>query len=124
MIRRPPRSTRTDTLFPYTTLFRSRVLHWRSPFHALMCWSRFRIKWIGSIPTSRAGRPACPCGSGPECKSKQQAHPDRHSRKTDEHGSHRRLLYYFGFSMAGAKEAPASAPPFISEERRVGKKCE
>src|SRR3546814_4074647 len=27
MIRRPPRSTRTDTLFPYTTLFRShRVL--------------------------------------------------------------------------------------------------
>src|SRR3546814_18440910 len=26
MIRRPPRSTRTDTLFPYTTLFRS--CHW------------------------------------------------------------------------------------------------
>src|SRR3546814_14158918 len=25
MIRRPPRSTRTDTLFPYTTLFRSKV---------------------------------------------------------------------------------------------------
>src|SRR3546814_14141458 len=33
MIRRPPRSTRTDTLFPYTTLFRSglpqvSVFHW------------------------------------------------------------------------------------------------
>src|SRR3546814_2110262 len=26
MIRRPPRSTRTDTLFPYTTLFRSQAL--------------------------------------------------------------------------------------------------
>src|SRR3546814_20716346 len=26
MIRRPPKSTRTDTLFPYTTLFRSIVL--------------------------------------------------------------------------------------------------
>src|SRR3546814_16746184 len=26
MIRRPPRSTRTDTLFPYTTLFRSLLL--------------------------------------------------------------------------------------------------
>src|SRR3546814_13601939 len=26
MIRRPPRSTRTDTLFPYTTLFRSHAL--------------------------------------------------------------------------------------------------
>src|SRR3546814_4915546 len=29
MIRRPPRSTRTDTLFPYTTLFRSRGTHRR-----------------------------------------------------------------------------------------------
>src|SRR3546814_6916657 len=27
MIRRPPRSTRTDTLFPYTTLFRSADRH-------------------------------------------------------------------------------------------------
>src|SRR3546814_8929412 len=27
MIRRPPRSTRTDTLFPYTTLFRSHEPH-------------------------------------------------------------------------------------------------
>src|SRR3546814_2627082 len=27
MIRRPPRSTRTDTLFPYTTLFRSLAAH-------------------------------------------------------------------------------------------------
>src|SRR3546814_18567796 len=26
MIRRPPRSTRTDTLFPYTTLFRSKTI--------------------------------------------------------------------------------------------------
>src|SRR3546814_3721015 len=26
MIRRPPRSTRTDTLFPYTTLFRSEFM--------------------------------------------------------------------------------------------------
>src|SRR3546814_11541856 len=26
MIRRPPRSTRTDTLFPYTTLFRSTLI--------------------------------------------------------------------------------------------------
>src|SRR3546814_9007321 len=29
MIRRPPRSTRTDTLFPYTTLFRSVAVHRR-----------------------------------------------------------------------------------------------
>src|SRR3546814_13863118 len=31
MIRRPPRSTRTDTLFPYTTLFRSRDLRVKYP---------------------------------------------------------------------------------------------
>src|SRR3546814_9473197 len=33
MLRRPPRSTRTDTLFPYTTLFRStpaRLAVWRA----------------------------------------------------------------------------------------------
>src|SRR3546814_17553551 len=33
MIRRPPRSTRTDTLFPYTTLFRS----FRSQHHGRAC---------------------------------------------------------------------------------------
>src|SRR3546814_7714387 len=31
MIRRPPRSTRTDTLFPYTTLFRSPPSSWAWP---------------------------------------------------------------------------------------------
>src|SRR3546814_7235899 len=31
MIRRPPRSTRTDTLFPYTTLFRSLALEAITP---------------------------------------------------------------------------------------------
>src|SRR3546814_3559893 len=33
MIRRPPRSTRTDTLFPYTTLFRSKDLSVRDGSH-------------------------------------------------------------------------------------------
>src|SRR3546814_21158074 len=33
MIRRPPRSTRTDTLFPYTTLFRS-LRSWVRVFEA------------------------------------------------------------------------------------------
>src|SRR3546814_17950416 len=35
MIRRPPRSTRTDTLFPYTTLFRS-VRGADEPLHQLV----------------------------------------------------------------------------------------
>src|SRR3546814_9737523 len=33
MILRPPRSTRTDTLFPYTTLFRSKAVEAGSPGH-------------------------------------------------------------------------------------------
>src|SRR3546814_18293373 len=35
MIRRPPRSTRTDTLFPYTTLFRSVVTEIGAQAHRL-----------------------------------------------------------------------------------------
>src|SRR3546814_15783719 len=35
MRRLPPRSTRTDTLFPYTTLFRSPAASWPSPCSAL-----------------------------------------------------------------------------------------
>src|SRR3546814_15985475 len=35
MIRRPPRSTRTDTLFPYTTLFRSSSHHSQADCAAL-----------------------------------------------------------------------------------------
>src|SRR3546814_5951993 len=34
MIRRPPRSTRTYTLFPYTTLFRSHAAQHESALHA------------------------------------------------------------------------------------------
>src|SRR3546814_4510725 len=43
MILRPPRSTRTDTLFPYTTLFRSR------PTIFTHCWRR---RLDGSISTT------------------------------------------------------------------------
>src|SRR3546814_5244170 len=52
MIRRPPRSTRTDTLFPYTTLFRSwqnsanlRDLDARDLIDPLLIEHRFALKW-------------------------------------------------------------------------------
>src|SRR3546814_10334304 len=46
MIRRPPRSTRTDTLFPYTTLFRSRVSY--NPETGIFVWvSSPRPGWAG-----------------------------------------------------------------------------
>src|SRR3546814_18073941 len=43
MIRRPPRSTRTDTLFPYTTLFRSEDLNRMSKDHK---------KWLSNFAQS------------------------------------------------------------------------
>src|SRR3546814_11359273 len=46
IIRRPPRSTRTDTLFPYTTLFRSTWKRWLPGTQALR--SAARIMKIAS----------------------------------------------------------------------------
>src|SRR3546814_11491784 len=42
MIRRPPRSTRTDTLFPYTTLFRSADRQ-SERAATMLCWRRIKI---------------------------------------------------------------------------------
>src|SRR3546814_10422298 len=53
MIRRPPRSTRTDTLFPYTTLFRSDGL-----------WHRRHLRLSGARP-ARPGFRAQICAAGP-----------------------------------------------------------
>src|SRR3546814_5319484 len=63
MIRRPPRSTRTDTLFPYTTLFRSldavrllaldahgRVLDWMSWQSATCLYVRGAVAWTLGDP--------------------------------------------------------------------------
>src|SRR3546814_3374019 len=55
MLRRPPRSTRTDTLFPYTTLFRSRaeraVLHFQT---ALVAQEHDAVA-SGKIPIAAPG---------------------------------------------------------------------
>src|SRR3546814_10059940 len=56
MIRRPPRSTRTDTLFPYTTLFRSANGDRRLRPPACAC--RDRRRDCGR-PNERASRPSC-----------------------------------------------------------------
>src|SRR3546814_6112502 len=50
MIRRPPRATRTDTLFPYTTLFRSRVAA-----AALRRRGLTRIRIVDRSPEGREG---------------------------------------------------------------------
>src|SRR3546814_5395710 len=50
MIRRPPRSTRTDTLFPYTTLFRSPVARRPVPLRVLLGHRRDEaVRRVGSL---------------------------------------------------------------------------
>src|SRR3546814_11779150 len=46
MIRRPPRSTRTDTLFPYTTLFRSRRDRAQHIFVAAVGGRRLPVEFV------------------------------------------------------------------------------
>src|SRR3546814_18938922 len=48
MIRRPPRSTRTDTLFPYTTLFRSLHRHFQWGFRRQV--PRFDLAIDDAVP--------------------------------------------------------------------------
>src|SRR3546814_8057686 len=56
MSRLPPRSTRTDTLFPYTTLFRS------------LCHGLLRARYQSSVPTSDRD-PSPPAQDRPSCSS-------------------------------------------------------
>src|SRR2546426_8059554 len=64
MIRRPPRST----LFPYTTLFRSRI---RSSFILPIAWERLlSLRWLhGHTSALRACMPAILCFSDRDRKS-------------------------------------------------------
>src|SRR3546814_19259328 len=79
MIRRPPRSTRTDTLFPYTTLFRSAWAHDGS------CADREGAGFRHDRATARTGR-------GPLC-SRCFAYPlgSQDSRPDDAPGRWRRM---------------------------------
>src|SRR3546814_6979208 len=51
MRRRPPRSTRTDTLFPYTTLFRSRTAYDTDPTNRGLYFGPYRV--VEAVPGSR-----------------------------------------------------------------------
>src|SRR3546814_10111772 len=61
MIRRPPRPTRTDTLFPYTTLFRSVAARQLGPVKCAVSAADQRIEYQVAFPQTRnakAGRQA------------------------------------------------------------------
>src|SRR3546814_6274959 len=60
MIRRPPRSTRTDTLFPYTTLFRSVRALLRAISSTAGSGSTAKISLSGSPPLSAIAKVPVP----------------------------------------------------------------
>src|SRR3546814_16604305 len=103
MLRRPPRSTRTDTLFPYTTLFRSLIArHGAMPHcrmvHALLCpaVSRHALH-VGMI---HSGHSSLGCdGSGNACCKLP------------------------GRILLGCRINSSCRTHTRSEERRVGKEC-
>src|SRR3546814_12347082 len=85
MIRRPPRSTRTDTLFPYTTLFRSRrVDRLEIPFPRHLVEALGRPGLIGGGQQQRI-RPAA--------AAQIVAHLDRSEEHTSELQSLMRISY-------------------------------
>src|SRR3546814_12148914 len=93
MIRRPPKSTRTDTLFPYTTLFRS-----------------FAVLSIENPPTI--------AHAFPNLKTW-----DEINRASMKDWADRRSLLSSILTGVGQVVARGIADPSRSEERRVGKEC-
>src|SRR3546814_9771567 len=83
MIRRPPRSTRTDTLFPYTTLFRSPrptpVLASAAPTHGSMLIG----SPLDSSPDFQGG-PALPIAAAPTSPPYDVPQPRQRVRGTIE----------------------------------------
>src|SRR3546814_6659866 len=74
MIQRPPRSTRTDTLFPYTTLFRSGRARGRVRFTLIM-WTCGMTYW------RLKGRELANCNCEHGCNCQFGGLPDRKSTR-------------------------------------------
>src|SRR3546814_4764076 len=83
MIRQPPRSTRTDTLFPYTTLFRSQVGS-RSP--------------AGHAPDCAGGRHRLRHGRPPRPRHRRQRGSPR-SPRSEEHTSELQSLMRISYAV-------------------------
>src|SRR3546814_2639956 len=103
MIRRPPRSTRTDTLFPYTTLFRSTCANasWPAPRPTA---SRARIKGDVVRYLARPSSPPPSSCSGLTRASRATApslalDPRLGDRRSEEHTSELQSLMRISYAV-------------------------
>src|SRR3546814_4003849 len=91
MIRRPPRSTRTDALFPYTTLFRSQT--------ACRC-VRLRANVAGAGPWQRTGyRPRGQAGTCVRMGVRGQMGTDEVTDRSEEHTSELQSLMRISYAV-------------------------
>src|SRR3546814_7502150 len=98
MIRRPPRSTRTDTLFPYTTLFRSGDRAERSGGET---WRRSEAP--PQRPPARHHRP-CPLAEDDHC--------GRGRLRSEEHTSELQSLMRISYAVFCLKKKKTTSPNF------------
>src|SRR3546814_1903775 len=93
MIRRPPRSTRTDTLFPYTTLFRSSTRRRRrGPRGWSGNWCRGRRPRTPARPPRPARRSGCAPPRTPRARCPE-------SRRSEEHTSELQSLMRISYAV-------------------------
>src|SRR3546814_8389534 len=98
MIRRPPRSTRTDTLFPYTTLFRSgqRAESTASPccLHPKPCWTQRASSVSEAAIVKSSARPP------PAIRSiRRSATGDGSPERSEEHTSELQSLMRISYAV-------------------------
>src|SRR3546814_13369127 len=119
MIRRPPRSTRTDTLFPYTTLFRSDDLD-AGPVRRGGGHAREEVRQRGYRHPQRRQRGGNQGHGATERAEQSVEFPDA---AAGEHAEQRRIGRY-GVALAASGAVPeGQVDRRRSEERRVGKEC-
>src|SRR3546814_7954145 len=90
MIRRPPRSTLTDTLFPYTTLFRSVRLLRLDPRHY-----RYQIGGGGGGACRRGAAPPPHRPAG----RRRLRHQDARTGRSEEHTSELQSLMRISYAV-------------------------
>src|SRR3546814_5864434 len=95
MIRRPPRSTRTDTLFPYTTLFRSRCRgSWCSAARRVSHSGREKPRGRPRPPQHSSGRASPP----PALERRRDGHPGG-VKRSEEHTSELQSLMRISYAV-------------------------
>src|SRR3546814_6008712 len=104
MLRRPPRPTRTDTLFPYTTLFRSL----RLPPHNPYSW-RIILAAVTRLPRDHDGR---------RVKRNQGRNPENAASRSEEHTSELQSLMRISYAVFCLKKKKTNNTHILETEHR------